>query len=228
MDIYGLLKLTLLDFPGKVACTVFTGGCNFLCPFCHNTPLVEMSDGVVMTEEEFFAFLDKRQGILDAVCISGGEPLLQKEIIPFMQEIRERGFLVKLDTNGSFPERLREVINSGFCDYIAMDIKNSIERYCETSGKDVDTDSIIESIELIKGCGIDHEFRTTVVKDFHTEDSIRKLTSLIENEKKYFLQAFKESENVMVQGLNGFSAGELQKLLEAARTYVPDAQLRGI
>ncbi len=228
MDIYGLLKLTLLDFPGKVACTVFTGGCNFRCPFCHNTPLVEKSDGTVVSEDEFFDFLSRRKGILDAVCISGGEPLLQNDIITFMQKIKELGFPVKLDTNGSFPKRLMNVTKSGFCDYIAMDIKNSPGLYSVTAGSNVNMPDIIESIEHIKSCGIDHEFRTTVVKDFHTEDSIRELTSLIKNEKKYFLQAYKDSENIMVQGLSGFDTDELHNLLAAARENVPDAQLRGI
>ena len=228
MDIYGLLKLTLLDFPGKVACTVFTGGCNFRCPFCHNTPLVEKADGVVMDEQEFFAFLGKRQGILDAVCVSGGEPLMQKELILFMAKIKELGFLVKLDTNGSFPQRLTDAVNSGYCDYVAMDIKNSVGLYSETAGVTVNTEDIIRSIDFIKGCGVDHEFRTTVVKDFHTTDSIRELTSLIQGEKKYFLQPFRDSENVMVGGLCGFTAAQLQELLDAARQNVPDAQLRGI
>ena len=228
MDIYGLLKLTLLDFPGKVACTVFTGGCNFRCPFCHNTPLVEKSDGTIMSEDEFFDFLIKRQGILDAVCISGGEPLLQSDIITFMQKIKELGFQIKLDTNGSFPKRLADITKSGFCDYIAMDIKNSSGLYPVTAGSNANMSDILESIELIKSCSIDHEFRTTVVKDFHTEDSIRELTSLIKNEKKYFLQAYKDSENVMVQGLSGFDTDELHNLLAAARENVPNAQLRGI
>lgn len=228
MDIYGLLKLTLLDYPGKVACTVFTGGCNFRCPFCHNTPLVEKSDGTIMSEDEFFNFLSKRKGILDAVCISGGEPLLQNDIITFMQKVKELGFQIKLDTNGSFPKRIMNVTKSGFCDYIAMDIKNSPALYSLTAGSDVNMPDIIESIEHIKNCGIDHEFRTTVVKDFHSEDSIRELTSLIKNEKKYFLQAYKDSENVMVRGLRGFDTDELHNLLIAARENVPDAQLRGI
>ncbi len=228
MDIYGLLKLTLLDYPGKVACTVFTGGCNFRCPFCHNTPLVEKSDGTIMSEGEFFDFLVKRKCILDAVCVSGGEPLLQNDIISFMGKIKGLGYSVKLDTNGSFPKRLAEVIKSGFCDYIAMDIKNSPGDYSKTAGSDVKVANILESIELIKACGIDHEFRTTVVKDFHTENSIRKLTTLIKNEKNYFLQPYRDSENVMIQGLKGFEAVELQKLLAAARENVPAAQLRGI
>lgn len=228
MDIYGLLKLTLLDYPGKVACTVFTGGCNFRCPFCHNTPLVEKDDRDIITEERFFDFLSKRQGVLDAVCISGGEPLLAADIIPFMEEIKKLGFSVKLDTNGSMPEKLISVIESGFCDYVAMDIKNSIDEYSVTSGTNVDTAKILESIEYIKICGIEHEFRTTVVKELHTEDSIRKLTALIKNEKRYFLQPYKDSENVMVHGLSGFDTDELHNLLDAAQENVPNAQLRGI
>lgn len=228
MDIYGLLKLTLLDFPGNVACTVFTGGCNFRCPFCHNTPLVERLDGTVMSENEFFDFLSRRKGILDAVCVSGGEPLLQKDIVAFMGKIKELGFKVKLDTNGSLPEKLIEAINSGFCDYIAMDIKNSPALYSETAGAEVAIADIFKSIEIIKTSGIDHEFRTTVVKDFHTGDSIRELTALIKNEEKYFLQPYKDSENVMVRGLCGFDTDELHNLLAAARENVPAAQLRGI
>ena len=172
MIISGFQKLTLLDFPGPTACTVFTCGCNMRCPFCHNTPLVLGTAEEHYSEDEIFSFLKKRQGLLDGVAITGGEPLLQKDIIAFIKKIKELGYAVKLDTNGSFPERLQEIISEGLVDYIAMDIKNCKEKYSLTAGADIDFALIEKSTELIKNSGIPHEFRTTVVRELHTEEDI--------------------------------------------------------
>ena len=228
MDFFGLMRLTLLDYPGHVACTFFTGGCNFRCPFCHNTPIVMRDESGKISEREALEFLIKRKGVLDAVCISGGEPLLSDGLISFMGKVKSLGYLVKLDTNGSFPKRLEMVIKSGFCDYVAMDIKNSLEEYSKTAGIEVDTSDIKKSIDIIRNSGIEHEFRTTVVKKLHSVDGMESLAQLIENEEKYFIQSYRENENVLVKGLSAFSGDELQELLKAARKYVPKAELRGV
>lgn len=230
MKIHGFQKLTLLDFPGKTAATVFTGGCNFRCPFCHNGDLVLNPSGVgEIPEEEVLSLLDRRKGLLDGVCITGGEPLLSKDISSFIKKVKEKGFLVKLDTNGSLPLRLREVILSGNLDYIAMDIKNSPASYARTVGLSAfDTSGVEKSVEIIKASGIDHEFRTTLVKDFHTEKDMEEIGKWLEGEKKYFLQAFKASESLLDKTTRGFEKEEMERLLEAVRKYMPEAELRGI
>lgn len=229
MHIKGLQKTTLLDFPGKVACTVFTGGCNFRCPFCHNASLVLSPNEVTdISEEEFFSFLSKRKGILDGVCITGGEPLLQNDIIPFIERIHSMGFAVKLDTNGSFYERLKEIISLKIVDYVAMDIKNSKEKYSETAGIKDTCENIFKSIELIMNSGIDYEFRTTVVKELHSEEDILSIAKSISGAKRYFLQNFRDTDETIVSGYTEHSEEALRKMLEAVRPYVLDCGIRGI
>lgn len=228
MDINGIQKLTLLDYPGHCACTVFLAGCNLRCPFCHNSSLVLCSPEAVMTEEKFFSFLSTRKGLLDGVCVTGGEPMLRKDVLPFLLKIKEAGFKVKLDTNGFFPSALKEVISAGAVDYVAMDIKNSLSLYSLTCGKDVDTEKVKESINIIISSGVEHEFRTTCVKGYHTEESISSLAALIKGENKYFLQNFIDSGALIDPACVGFSKEEMLSLLNAAREYVQGAQLRGI
>ena len=173
MKLAGLQKTTLLDYPGKVACTVFLSGCNFRCPFCQNS---EILDGGVsdISEEEFFAFLNKRKGLLDGVCVSGGEPLIHADVGEFIGKIKDLGYSVKLDTNGAFPERLKELCGEGLVDRVAMDIKNSPERYAKTAGADVDVGKIKESAAFLMSGEVGYEFRTTVVKQLHrAEDMLR-------------------------------------------------------
>ena len=229
MIIKGLQKTTLLDFPGKVACTVFTGGCNFRCPFCHNASLVlsynEIPD---ISEGEFFDFLTKRRGILDGVCVTGGEPLLQKDIIPFLEHIRGLGFKIKLDTNGSFPEKLREIGKLGLIDYIAMDIKNCREKYEVTSGSATAAEKAFESIRYIMSSGIPYEFRTTVVKELHTSDDILSIAKSIEGADKYFLQAFEDSDEVIESGFSAHDASVMKEMLERVKPYVKSCGIRGI
>ena len=228
MKIGGLMRLTLLDYPGKVACTVFLEGCNFRCPFCHNSMMVDHVSPDEMSEEEFFGFLKKRQGVLDGVCVSGGEPLMTDGIFEFLEKIRDLGFNVKLDTNGSFPQRLKRVISSGLCDYVAMDIKNSPNKYSETSGNGrVTFEDVKESIEFLKSCGISHEFRTTVVKDFHTKEDVAEIAALIGDES-YFIQPFRNGRTVINQSLSEFETEEIRELLQAARDFTPKARVRGI
>ena len=228
MKIGGLMKLTLLDFPGKVACTVFLEWCNFRCRFCHNADMVESLSPDEMTEEEFFKFLTKRQGLLDGVCVSGGEPLMSDDVIPFIQKIKDMGYSVKVDTNGSFPERLKKIAEMGLCDYIAMDIKNSPEKYSITAGnKNISFESVRESIEFIKNSGIPHEFRTTAVKDFHTPEDVAEIGKIVGKDEKYFIQPFRNGESVLVQGLGEFELHEIEELLKSAREFAPLSEIRG-
>ncbi|MBE6774976.1 MAG: anaerobic ribonucleoside-triphosphate reductase activating protein [Ruminococcaceae bacterium] len=226
MRISGIQKLTLLDFPGKTACTVFCYGCNFLCPFCHNALLVTEKAEEFIDEEEIFTFLKKRQGILDGVCVTGGEPTLQKDLKAFLGRIKEMGFDVKLDTNGYRPDILREIISEGLCDYVAMDIKNTPEKYALTVGKEIDTDKILESIAILKAGKIPFEFRTTVVRELHTEEDIREIARLLEGEAPFFLQQFKDSGCLIGEGLSAYNKEEMESLTEKARELLPRTSLR--
>ncbi len=226
MKILGLQKMTLLDYPSKVACTVFLGGCNFRCPFCHNASVVFMADCEEISKEELFAFLKKRQGLLDGVCITGGEPLINDDIYDFMREIRAMGYLIKLDTNGSFPEKLKYIIDEKTADYIAMDIKSSPESYSAAAGVDTDIDKINKSIDLIMSCGIPYEFRTTVVKGIHTAEDFAKIGERIKGARAYYLQTFKDSGNLIGGGFESFSAEEMSGFKNLLLPYVPNTQIR--
>lgn len=231
MLISGLQKLTLLDYPGHVACTVFTGGCNFRCPFCHNAPLVlpELI-GQDTDEERVLSFLRKRQGILDGVAVTGGEPLLHKDMVGFLEKVKALGYKIKLDTNGSFPDRLRELISAGLVDRVAMDIKNAPELYAKTVGlPSLDLAPIERSKELLLRGDVDYEFRTTVVKGLHTRESIIGAAKWIAGAKEYYLQQFKDSGNVIaIEGLGEYSEKEMHALARAAAQYVPSVQVRGV
>jgi pyruvate formate lyase activating enzyme len=227
--IKGFQKLTLLDYPGKTACTVFTGGCNYRCPFCHNAGLVTKLDTEIISEGEVLSHLKKRQGILDGVAISGGEPLLQGDIEEFLQKIKELGYSIKLDTNGSFPDKLKSIIDKGLCDYVAMDIKNSKERYNETIGIDNFDISLMEkSVEILRDSDVDFEFRTTVTKNFHTMEDIEKIGEWIKGTEKYYLQNFVDSGNLIDSNVEGVSKEEMQLMLERIKKYVPTAEIRGL
>lgn len=228
MLLKGLQKTTLLDYPEKVACTVFTGGCNLRCPFCHNASLVNVKDDNEISEDEFFTFLKKRVNILDGVCITGGEPLLQKDITSFITRIKELGYSVKLDTNGFYPQRLKELLDLKLIDYVAMDIKNSKEKYSETCGVDVDINKIEESIALLLSSEIDFEFRTTVVRELHTGDDIESIAKWICAAPKYFLQSFKDSGDILAGGLSSYSDDEMKAMLKLAKIHIPSTVLRGI
>ena len=229
MEIKGLQKTTLLDFPSKVACTVFTGGCNFRCPFCHNASLVIRPDSASgFDTEEFFSYIQKRKGILDGVCITGGEPLLHKDIIPFMERIKSLGLLIKLDTNGSFPALLSDIIERGLVDYIAMDIKNSEEKYASTCGIHRFPDGVNESIDIIMSCGVDYEFRTTVVDELHTVEDIEKIAERIRGAKRYFIQSFTDSGDLIISGFSSCSMQKMQDMLAAAQKTIPQTELRGV
>ncbi len=231
MLISGLQKLTLLDYPGKVACTVFTGGCNFRCPFCHNAPLV-LPERLAQdtTEQEVLDCLRKRRGVLDGVAVTGGEPLLHKDIGAFLEKVKELGFMIKLDTNGSFPDRLIELAEAGLVDRVAMDVKNAPALYAHTVGLDrLDMAAIEKSRDFLLGGKIDYEFRTTVVKGLHTRESIEQAAQWIAGAKEYYLQQFKDSGDVLhIEGLSAFDEEEMRALREAAAKYVPSVELRGL
>ncbi len=229
MIIKGFQKLTLLDFPGKTACTVFTGGCNFRCPFCHNASLVTDMDDCEYTEKEIFEHLKLRKNVLDGVAITGGEPLLQKDIESFMYEIKDMGFSVKLDTNGSYPEKLEGILQLGLADYVAMDIKNCKEKYAETIGfKSFDIAPVEKSLELLQNSGIPYELRTTVTSNFHSKEDIEKLAQWIQGTEKYFLQNFVNSGNLIDNTVSGVSRDIMREMLKIVKKYISTAEMRGM
>ncbi len=232
MLIAGLQKLTLLDYPGQVACTVFTGGCNFRCPYCHNASLV-LPERV---EEEpggtaaVLQFLEKRRGVLDGVAVSGGEPLLHEDIDDFLLAVREMGYKIKLDTNGSFPDRLCAVVEAGLVDHVAMDIKNAPEAYAKTAGVTMlDISAVTRSKDYLLSGAVDYEFRTTLVRGLHTQESVRAMAEWIAGAKEYYLQQYRDSDDVLAAaGLSAFSDDEMRAAAEIVRTYVPSVLLRGV
>jgi pyruvate formate lyase activating enzyme len=230
MLIKGLQKLTLLDFPDKMACTLFTFGCNFRCPFCHNASLVlaDRATEDVMPEEEFFAFLSRRKGILEGVCVTGGEPTLQPDLPVFLARIKAMGYAVKLDTNGYRPAVLKALVEAGLVDYVAMDIKNSLACYGETVGiRSFDTAPIEESMSYLMEDHVPFEFRTTLVRGLHTPESIRAMGERAAGQERFFLQTFKDSGDLICDGLGGFTPEETAHLLAILRENVPNAQIRG-
>lgn len=219
----GLQKLTLVDYPGKIAATVFTAGCNFLCPFCHNPELVNpklIKNQPLISEEEFFAFLKSRRGELDGVCVTGGEPTLHMDLAVFLSKIKKMGFAVKLDTNGSHPEILKKLIAKKLVDYIAMDIKAPPEKYKEITGV-ANLEKIKQSVELIKSSGVDYEFRTTVVPKFHKKEDIIKIAEWLKGSKKYFLQQFYLTKILddCLKNEKSYSKEELDGFCEAIKPY---------
>lgn len=231
MRIAGFQKLTLLDYPGKTACTLFTRGCNFCCPFCHNAPLVTEAPGeAFFSEEEIFAYLKKRGPLLDGLVISGGEPCLDPDLIAFLERVRAAfPLLVKLDTNGSLPAVLKKILDAGLVDYVAMDIKNSLAEYDAAVGCHADLDAICQSIALLSESWVSHEFRTTVVKGIHTKESLLAAARLLPRDACYFLQGFVDSGRLIrPEGLSAFSAEEMAAFCDAVRPLVPSVSLRGI
>lgn len=229
MDIQGLQKMTLLDYPGKVACTVFLGGCDFRCPFCHNGELVLSPAPAEMDQEELLAFLRKRQGLLDGVCITGGEPLLRPDLQQMLEAVKTLGYPVKLDTNGSHPAALRALAERKLVDYVAMDVKNSPARYPETVGvPQLDLGPIRESVAFLLEGTVDYEFRTTVVREFHDEDSFRAIGPWLAGAKRYFLQSFVDRDTVIQEGLHPWDRETLQTFADLVRPWVSQVELRGV
>ena len=229
--IVGLQKLTLLDYPGRIACTLFTRGCNFRCPFCHNASLVVHPDEQKPYENnELLAFLKKRSGILDGVCITGGEPTLMPGLRDLIAQIKEIGYSVKLDTNGTRPAVLKSLIEEKLVDYVAMDIKNSPKKYAVTIGLHdmYDISPIIESKDILMSGCVDFEFRTTVAKPFHEESDFYEIGEWLRGDEKYYLQQFKDSGDIIGQGIISCNESEMEKFLNILLPFVPNAQLRGV
>ena len=230
MHIHGLQKLAMVDYPGKLAATVFTGGCDLRCPFCHNALLVtRLAETPEIPEEEVLDFLASRKGLLDGVVLTGGEPLLQPDAAEFLQAVRELGFAVKLDTNGCHPAALADILDQGLADYVAMDVKNSPRRYGETVGvPDFDLAPVEESVRLLQRSAVDHEFRTTLVRELHSEADLDAIAAWLEGAPKYFLQNFVDSGNLIGQGYHGFSLEELRAFAERMRPHFGAVELRGV
>ncbi len=224
----GLQKVTLLDYPGKVACTVFLKGCNLRCPYCHNPTLIipkEQTEDI--SDKELYSFLASRKGKLDGVCITGGEPTLHAELPDFIRCIREKGLSVKLDTNGTNPKMLRQLLREKMLDYVAMDIKNCPDRYAETCRVDV-IEQVRESAELLMYGNADYEFRTTVCSPFHTPEEFEKIGKWLSGAKRYYIQPFVDSGNLLGSGVKMLSVSEIKALSEAVLPYIPAAKIRGI
>lgn len=227
MNIAGVQKVTLLDYPGKVACEIFTQGCNFECPFCQNSSLIPITNTGEFSEEEIFEYLNLRKNILDGVVITGGEPTVQKDLKGFIKKIKDLGLLVKLDTNGGNPKVLQELIDEDLVDYVAMDIKNIFNKYNITAGKKINLDNIKKSIEILKASKIDYEFRTTIIKEMHSLDDIVSICKLVGN-AKYYLQNFEDSENVLNHSLHGFSREELLFIDKYLKDLFPNVEIRAL
>lgn len=229
MRIQGLQKMTLLDYPGRVACTVFLGGCDFRCPFCHNFELVSGPLPEAVSEREFFSFLGKRQGLIDGVAITGGEPCLHPDLPDFIARVREAGFSVKLDTNGNHPAMLGRLIGERLVDYVAMDVKNSPGKYARTIGlESMDLAPIRESVRLLMNSNVDYEFRTTVVREFHDAQDFEEIGAWIEGASRYFLQAYADKDTVPDRTLSAPHAAELRLYRDISARFVEHAEIRGI
>ena len=229
MKIHGLQKMTLLDFPGRVACTVFLGQCDFRCPFCHNFELVDGSAPALMEEDQLFDFLKKRQGLLDGVAVTGGEPCLHKDLPDLLEKIKGMGYAVKLDTNGNHPELLQRILDKKLADYVAVDIKNSPAKYAFTIGRpEFDLSRVLESVSMLMSGDTDYEFRTTVVREFHEDEDFEEIGKMIAGARRYFLQCFTDRESVPYGNLHAPSPQDLERYASIVRAYVADTRLRGV
>ena len=230
MNICGYQKTTLLDYPGHVAATIFTGGCNFRCPFCHNSDLVVNSTmSPCISQEEIFAFLKKRKNVLSGICITGGEPTLQTNLSEFIKKVRSLGYKIKLDTNGYRPDVISSLLEDNLLDYIAMDIKAELSNYAKVSGiPNLDTSKIKESISIIENSGIDYEFRTTVVKELHSQEDFLEISEMLSSSSPYFIQSFKDSGNILTPGLSSCDTETLNQYLAIVKNKLPFSSLRGI
>ncbi|MBE6559287.1 MAG: anaerobic ribonucleoside-triphosphate reductase activating protein [Ruminococcaceae bacterium] len=226
MNVQGFQKVTLLDYPGRVACTVFLGGCNLRCPFCHNAGLVRTPMAEADAYPALIDYLEKRKGILQGVCITGGEPLLHPDLPDLLRTVKDMGYPIKLDTNGSLPRQLEKALATGYVDYVAMDIKHAPEAYHKATGCDLDFSPFDESVRLIRESGLPYEFRTTAVRGIHEIKDFEAITAYLGDEP-YFIQKFVDSGNLLSAGCSAFSYGEMQEILSVARNHTPRAALRG-
>ena len=229
MDIQGLQKMTLLDWPGKVACTVFLGGCDFRCPFCHNSELLSGPMPILMDQEGLLEFLRKRQGLLDGVCVTGVDPLLRPGLPGLLDGIKNLGFPVKLDTNGNHPDRLVRLWEQGLVDYVAMDVKNSPERYPETVGvPGLDLTPVRDSVAWLLEGHVEYEFRTTAVRQLHDAASFQAIGRWLQGARRYYIQNFVDRDTVLRAGLSGFEKAELEAFASLVRPFVERVEVRGV
>lgn len=230
MQIHGLQKLTLLDYPGRTACTIFTGACNLRCPFCHNASLVlRTSDLPTVRESEIFSFLEKRRGLLDGVAVTGGEPTLQPDLPEFLSRVHALGYAVKLDTNGTRPDVLETLLRDRLLDYAAIDVKAAPDNYAAVCGiPGYDPEPVLKSIRLLEGSAIPHEFRTTAVSPLHSEADFRAIADLLCGTERYFIQSFKDSGDILAEGMSAFPVETLHEFLRIVQEKIPNAQLRGV
>ena len=230
LKIGGLEKVSLLDYPGKVSSVLFTYGCNLRCPFCHNPELVihPLGKDVKLKEDEVLDYLQERKGLIDAVVITGGEPLIYKDIDLFIEKIKKMGFLVKLDTNGFFPKELKELLKKDLLDYIAMDVKWAEDSYVEFSKDKKAVEKVKESIKIIMSSGIDYEFRATFVKGIHDIEDGEKITSMIPNAMKYYIQNFRSGKTIdeTLDTSNSFTEKELKEILRGAKKHIKSSYIR--
>lgn len=240
MLIAGLQKLTLLDFPGNCAATIFTPGCDLRCPFCHNASLVLDANADIYDQDKILEFLKERKGRLTGLAVTGGEPLLQNDIEDFLAQVKEIGYAIKLDTNGTYPKKLASILERSLVDYVAMDVKSSWAGYPKLIGLENAPavcqpliKNVQDSMEILKGGNTEFEFRTTIVNPLHSEDDIEEMAKAIGNVEHYFMQSFADSGDILSGSGDDckFSAYEkpvLEKYLEIAKKYIPNAQLRGV
>ena len=230
MKICGLNKTTMLDYPGRLAATVFLGGCNFCCPFCHNGPLVIAPEKAgSISEQEILKFLEKRRGILEGVCITGGEPTIYKELPRFLLSVRKLGYQIKLDTNGTNPGMVKELEREGLIDMVAMDIKAAPDNYIRAAGvQNPSMEAVFETADYLLHGQLDYEFRTTAVKGFHTREDFMQIGKWIKGAKAYFLQSYRESQEVLCPGFESFTREELLGFLRILQAEIPNAAIRGV
>lgn len=229
MEFAGLQKISLVDYEGKVACTLFTAGCNFRCPFCHNSDLVIYAKNVnYIPFDEILDYLNKRKGMLDAVVITGGEPTLMPDLKEKLYEIKKLGYKIKLDTNGTNPDIVKELVDLKLIDYVAMDIKNSYEGYSKTIGlESYDSNKILESINYLLSGEVDYEFRTTLVKEFHSDEDIKNIAKMIQGAKRYYLQEFKNSGHCIESSLHEVPLNDAMRFKSILLPYIKEVKLRG-
>lgn len=229
MNVFGMEKLSMVDYDGKIAATIFTGGCNFRCPFCHNSSLVlDYQTLLKIDEQEVLTYLEKRKGLLDGVCVSGGEPTLQKDLSLFLEKVKKLGYSIKLDTNGTNPNAVKSLKENGLVDYFAMDIKNSKEDYAKIIGFDsYDTTNVEKTVELFLGGDYDYEFRTTLIKEYHSMQNIKAIGEWIKGAKKYFLQKYIDSDTCILGGLSPVSESVAKEYVTLLKNYIPNTYLRG-
>ena len=228
MPINGFEKLSLLDYDNKISAVIFFGGCNLRCPFCQNFDLVMMPDTCeIIPFDDVYSYLNKRKGVLDAVVFTGGEPTLEKDLKEMIRKVKELGYLIKLDSNGTNPNKLKELVEEGLIDYIAMDIKNSFTSYEKTSGVPLKLEKIKESIEYIMSCGVDYEFRTTIIDEYHSEDDFKEIATMIKGAKKYRLQKFVDHGTCLIDGLHEVPLEKANRFIEILKPFIDNVDLRG-